>query len=600
MGQARHGRPRPLVALLTVVAVLVAAVVTGCSSDAGGTPQTPADPKPVVVSAGQATTVLLGNGADLIIPPGAMTPGATVRATYQGEPGGTYVDSRPTGSPVELVSNPPNAIHGLLTLEFPVPAGTLQPGVDPSTQFGMATYDPATSTWLPYASTYDAARHMIVAQIPHFSWWNPFTWDFDKIWASVAQDFGQAVGARAKPASCSGGTPSWVAQLAGVTNDADVAIRSCAQAHGNVLDVEMMNNRPYGQVLTYGAPVQWGWHDPGGSEYDKWRNRAMDSQMATNELYLPPLSKASVGIPPLPPGQNAVFHIGPTDLSAGIDFAGWIFWKAIGKLPQVDKCAQFLVKAPVLSSISPSILRSDVTAGMSCLIEGYKLGVSSGLLDSWTVSKAAGILASLKSASLLATGISIAGGVTWKIGDLFFDGITNAGDLGHGFSVRAHAAQAVVPPQSSGPQQSQPAAPSQPGPAQTQPQPPPNPSPAPQPPATYAETVGGNAHTWTNYTNAGGYEGPTIPAYTTVEIACKLSGFRVQDGNTWWYQIASTPWNPSILRICRRLLQQWGDVRQLGWYALVRSNRTELLTASGIATGWATAEVWRASPVVDR
>lgn len=60
---------------------------------------------------------------------------------------------------------------------------------------------------------------------------------------------------------------------------------------------------------------------------------------------------------------------------------------------------------------------------------------------------------------------------------------------------------------------------------------------------TYAETVGGNANTWTNYTNAGGTQGPTIPAFTTVQITCALTGFRVADGNTWWYQIASSPWN---------------------------------------------------------
>ncbi len=29
----------------------------------------------------------------------------------------------------------------------------------------------------------------------------------------------------------------------------------------------------------------------------------------------------------------------------------------------------------------------------------------------------------------------------------------------------------------------------------------------------------------------------------TVQIACKLTGFRVADGNTWWYRIASSPWN---------------------------------------------------------
>src|SRR4051794_13036105 len=37
---------------------------------------------------------------------------------------------------------------------------------------------------------------------------------------------------------------------------------------------------------------------------------------------------------------------------------------------------------------------------------------------------------------------------------------------------------------------------------------------------TNAETTGGVTHTWTNYTNAGGTEGPTIPSFTTVQITC--------------------------------------------------------------------------------
>lgn len=62
-------------------------------------------------------------------------------------------------------------------------------------------------------------------------------------------------------------------------------------------------------------------------------------------------------------------------------------------------------------------------------------------------------------------------------------------------------------------------------------------------PTTYAETVGGVSHTWTNYTNAGGTEGPEIGAYQTVQISCRLQGFKVADGNTWWYRIAQSPWS---------------------------------------------------------
>ena len=61
---------------------------------------------------------------------------------------------------------------------------------------------------------------------------------------------------------------------------------------------------------------------------------------------------------------------------------------------------------------------------------------------------------------------------------------------------------------------------------------------------TYTEYAGGGgANTWTNYTNAGGNEGPHISASTPIQITCALQGFRVADGNTWWYQIGSSPWN---------------------------------------------------------
>jgi hypothetical protein len=72
---------------------------------------------------------------------------------------------------------------------------------------------------------------------------------------------------------------------------------------------------------------------------------------------------------------------------------------------------------------------------------------------------------------------------------------------------------------------------------------PPPPPPSPPPPVTYNETAGGVAHTWTNYSNAGGVQGPSVAAYQTVQIACKVTGFKVADGDTWWYRIASAPWS---------------------------------------------------------
>lgn len=82
----------------------------------------------------------------------------------------------------------------------------------------------------------------------------------------------------------------------------------------------------------------------------------------------------------------------------------------------------------------------------------------------------------------------------------------------------------------------------QPAPAPTPSTPAPaTPSPAP---ATVAETTGPTTNkTFTNYMNAGGTLGPTIPANTTLQITCKIQGFYVSPTNPWWYKIASAPWN---------------------------------------------------------
>jgi hypothetical protein len=58
-----------------------------------------------------------------------------------------------------------------------------------------------------------------------------------------------------------------------------------------------------------------------------------------------------------------------------------------------------------------------------------------------------------------------------------------------------------------------------------------------------AETTGGVTHTWTNYANAGGSEGPTTAGQVTVSVSCRLVGFNFADGNTWWYRISSAPWS---------------------------------------------------------
>ena len=73
-----------------------------------------------------------------------------------------------------------------------------------------------------------------------------------------------------------------------------------------------------------------------------------------------------------------------------------------------------------------------------------------------------------------------------------------------------------------------------------------SPPPPPPPPApTFAETTGPPVatRTFTNYLNAGGIIGPSISIGETVQVSCRAQGQAVSDGDTWWYNIASGPWN---------------------------------------------------------
>ncbi len=59
-----------------------------------------------------------------------------------------------------------------------------------------------------------------------------------------------------------------------------------------------------------------------------------------------------------------------------------------------------------------------------------------------------------------------------------------------------------------------------------------------------AETIGSTGgNTWANYKTASGKKGPLIKGLQTIGVACRLKGLKVQDGNVWWYRIASKPWS---------------------------------------------------------
>jgi len=61
--------------------------------------------------------------------------------------------------------------------------------------------------------------------------------------------------------------------------------------------------------------------------------------------------------------------------------------------------------------------------------------------------------------------------------------------------------------------------------------------------ATRVEVPGGLAHAWTDYTTGQGKAGPSLRPSVDVRVSCRIRGLKVDDGNVWWYRLASAPWS---------------------------------------------------------
>ena len=437
--------------LIGAVALQVAATLTACETDDTSTHGKPTptaapskDPKPVAVSSEATTTVDLGSGARLIIPPGAIDNGAVVHATYKGAPEGEWGALDPLGAPIHLSTQPAGAIHGLLTLEFPAPSGTT---ASTGAAFGISTLNERSGTWTPVQARYDKARHMIVAQIEHFSWWNPFSWDWASIGAEINQRTGQLIGERASAAKCTRGqpVPGWVSNLAGVTNDAAIAIRACAEGEDGVLAVEIQNNRPYGMYLHYGAPVKWGWHEGGDSALDVARNKLADRFAGSDELYIPPLGRASVGI--YKTSGNKVFSAGFGYRSLAVDVFTEVLGEEVSQISHAGDCLKGLFATP-FGQFTPGNLRDGVVELLDCVtVEAGRFGY----FDTMKISQ----LESMTKVLGFAGGVITLGDYEWKLLDLFVDGVVvgDTSGLGAGFSV--YGKTPPVPEQTQPPQEPQ-------------------------------------------------------------------------------------------------------------------------------------------------
>jgi hypothetical protein len=438
--------------------------------------------QPTQIPAGEhvaGKVVELGGGARVIF---ADEPAEGSRLGVQTADAPAETAGRMTlATPVKLTMVTGSVGRGA-TIEFPIPAGLADDRLA-----GIATYDERTQQWRPVEVEVDRAAGVVRTFTAHFSWWQPWTWDWAAVGARVNQNVGELIGKRAGEPTCHRGqaVPNWVAQLVGVSKDAGLAVRACAEGEDGVLAVELVNNRPYGQVLTYGSAVKWGWHEKGESALDQAANAAMDSVVGRSALYLPPDGRASVGVTPVAAGKIANFYVGPTAASLFVDVLKVAAEKVLSKVgshlgaPLLATCgAAAVANVPVAKLRSAEDIWGVILSSFECGKQAFLRLAASGVIDAGSRDALLATLDGFKKATLVGRILTFYD-VEWKVLDLVVDQTVVGGvpTLGNGFSIRAKAAPA---PSTGHPT---PAPPANPGPPTP---PPPN---RPQPPAPHPVTV---------------------------------------------------------------------------------------------------------------
>ncbi|MGH3171175.1 MAG: DUF4407 domain-containing protein, partial [Trebonia sp.] len=358
-------RPRLRWGTLTAVVVVIAALLIPNASTRSHASSGP--------SATGGQSIDLSGGEKLTIPVGAITGNAPVTATY------TTAHSWSGNSPAsdEVTFTSTGTIVGKPVLSLPVAASQATAAQDGA--LVAAYWSPSTSSWTSYPAMYDPQTRTMRAVLTHFSTWRFWARDWGSDLAVISQAAGALVGRRATGApdcGTSAAMPGWYRASTGITETPGQPVLGCVMGHlgSNDLDVELVNNRPYGLMLSYGsATVTQAQHDGPVTLTDGLRDAIGDfAAHAAHGLYLPPLSRASIDIVNTGQARDLTFTIAPTqatiladalDISLGplirkgasAAAAKWgheVFAAAAGS------CTQFMTGFPVTSIPDQSTVMS--------------------------------------------------------------------------------------------------------------------------------------------------------------------------------------------------------------------------------------------------
>jgi hypothetical protein len=404
------------------------------------------------------------------------------------------------------------------------------------------------------------------------SWWNPLSWDWGGLAARLDQGVGQLRGARTGPAKCTSGVrlPSW--SLVTASNATDIPLRTCAEGQGDEVVVQIVNNRPYGMILKYGAPVAWGWHQQPDEAGRAVGAMLADALVSPSELYIAPLKSASVGVP-RGAWRSATFRASITAKSLAADVLALAFQGIDTQLVRPAMVGKLAAECSWL--LKP---RLDGAVAIETNVLDNLAGVAACLADAVPKLRAEGLLTGaasdhLEHALTVFARVGLAHAlvkITGDLADLYVGVRPELQDLPSFSIFRQGADDPSAPP---------------PVPPGSVPSPtPPGVPPLPPTPMAWAEQQGTHgANTFANPVNASG-PGPKIAAYALGRRV--VQGLRAADPERQSRRIlVSDLLCPVVQRLLRgrQYVLEWGRARTPPVHPQHRLGDPELLTECQLA-----------------
>jgi hypothetical protein len=339
-------------------------------------------------AAAKNRTVKLGDGASLVVAPGAsvklLRPPRSVGALPRGEVG--------LGAAVKLQFR--GGRRGrVATMRFGLPAESQ----DMSASAAKAVYRirvwngrkgwraiPARvnekRTVISAAIRRRGARARSSAALPFLvtggpAVFRPTAVDLDQTLQSVLQPL--ELRSRERP-ECPADQPPPKWAQANLTTELNAPLLGCLRGEGDVAIAELVNNRPYGVIVRYGTPVTFGWADHGFG-LPKLHNALLIG--APDGLYIPALRRASIGVPRNFTG-SAKFTAKPSPATVALDALidlDELEVEAILLLATKSKCraalGSLLAKDLGFGSVGEvtASLTAALTKGLDCIPEAVDL-----------------------------------------------------------------------------------------------------------------------------------------------------------------------------------------------------------------------------------